>query len=148
MHSSSRAAIVAAWLTLGSSSGIAQGMVCSTEFAAGIGYDKANKRWHSTTFRASEKFVLARSQNPNAKWEVKQLGSNSPVAWCRQDFSAEELLSCSGISQEFHFNRRALRFVHAYTAGYWNEESMKQLLPNRQEGNDTPSVSVGLCTTL
>lgn len=126
----------------------AQGLICSTEFAAGLSFNKSSKKWESTTFRAESKFVVVRSESPYWNWEVRALGSKSPVAICKDDFSEREQLMCAGLGKEFYFNKGSMRFLLLYMAGFWNEESLKGAMPGHSEGDDTPSISGGFCTSL
>ena len=127
------------------SSATAQSLVCAMDSAAGIAFDRATKEWKSTTFAPKGKFLVSRSTNPNAKWEVKSLGNSNETAFCKEDFSSNGELICKGFYQDFYINRKALRFIHTYYAGYWNEESSSKLFPNRVEGSDTPLVAAGTC---
>ena len=130
------------------SSVYAQSLLCAMDSAAGIAFDKVTKEWKSTTFSPKGKFVVSKSANPNAKWEVKSLGSSNETAFCKDDFSSNGQLTCTGFFQDFYINRKSLRFIHTYYAGYWNEESASKLFPNRTEGNDTPMVAAGTCAPI
>ena len=129
-------------------SSFGQGLVCVMDLAAGLAFDKVTKEWKSTTFAPKEKFVVSKSTNPNAKWEIKALGSSNESAWCKDDYSNSGQLTCTGIFQNYYINRKSLRFIHTYYAGYWNEESASKFSPNRVEGNDTPMVAAGTCTPI
>lgn len=126
----------------------AQNLICAIESAAGISFDKAAKNWRPTTFASKEKFVVSKSTNSNARWEIKTLGSSTPTAWCKDDYTHEGQLKCGGFFQDYYINKISLRFIHTYYAGYWNEESARRLFPNRTEGDDTPMLAVGVCTPI
>lgn len=125
----------------------AQNLLCSTEFASGISFDRTTRRWAATTFRPDAKYVVVKSEHPNAKYEVRQLGSGTAVAWCKSEYSQSGLLQCDGIFQEFRFNKTGLRFLRTYTAGYWDEKDISGFDPKHQEGDSTPAMSAGTCAT-
>lgn len=125
----------------------AQGLICSAEGQAGYMFDKSTKSWRPGSGKASDKFVIRKSTNSMAVLEVGQLGSKEPVAFCEKDFEKDQL-RCRGFFQEFMFDRSEMRFIRLYYAGFWNEKSLKKLVPTRAEGDDTPSVTAGTCTAL
>jgi hypothetical protein len=126
----------------------AQSLVCSTEMAAGMSFNRTTKTWSAGTFRPEAKYVVVKSDNNAFKFEVRRFGAKTAVAWCESDFSEHGLLQCKGLFQEFSFSRADLRFLHVYSAGYWNESSINRISPTRKEGEDTPAVAVGTCASL
>ena len=126
----------------------AQDLMCSSEIAAGLVYDKFSKTWRAGTLTTDAKYLVTKSTNPNARLEVRQFGKKTAVAFCKDVFSQNGLLHCVGFWQDFYFNRTDLRFIHTYFAGYWNEKESQSFAPNRKEGDDTPGVVGGTCVSL
>ncbi len=147
MHDHCRSVFVAAVAAVSCCTAVGQGLICSAESQAGLGFDKSTKSWRPTTGVSNEKFVVRKSTNSMATLEVGQFGSSAPVAFCEKDFEQDQL-RCRGFFQEFMFDRLEMRFIRLYYAGYWNEKSLKKLAPTRSEGDDSPSVIAGTCTTL
>jgi hypothetical protein len=62
--------------------------------------------------------------------------------FCKDDFNGAGYLFCSGIGDEFRFNRGTLRFVHSFNFGcidppdsFWGKE-----------GEATPFIEIGKCS--
>lgn len=126
----------------------AQDLMCSSEIAAGLVYDKSSKTWQATTLITDAKYLVTKSTNPKASLEVRQFGDKTAVAFCKEDFSQNGHLYCAGFWQNFYFNRKDLRFIRTYFAGYWNEKDSQSFYPNYKEGDDTPAVIGGKCVSL
>ena len=126
----------------------AQDLMCSSEIAAGLVYDKFSKTWRAGTLTKDAKYLVTKSTNSNARLEVRRFGDKTAVAFCKDDFSQNGLLHCVGFWQHFYFNRADLRFIYTYFAGYWNEKESRSFAQNRKEGDDTPGVVGGTCVSL
>lgn len=125
-----------------------QGLICIQEAGGGVAFEQSTKKWRGSVLQSDAKYVVSKTENPNAALEVRQLGSTTPVAYCKAGFTEKGILRCAGFWQEFYFNRKTMRFLYVYTAGYWNEDIATEFNPERKEGTDTPGVAIGTCTSL
>lgn len=140
--------LMAICLCLSASLIAAQDLMCSSEIAAGLVYDKSSKTWRAGNLITDAKYLVTKSTNLNARLEVRQFGKKTAVAFCNDDFAQNGHLHCTGFGQNFYFNRTELRFILTYVVGYWNEKESRSFAPNRNEGDDTPGVVGGTCVAL
>lgn len=140
--------IVLAQLVAVAPSALAQSYVCAVDAATGFAYDKATRQWKSADFKPDSKYVISRTKEQSHAWQVTETGASVPTAFCEKGFTDDGELGCSGLGYEFFFNRKSMRFLKAYMIGYWNEESMRAISPKRREGDDTPALLIGRCTSL
>lgn len=122
--------------------------LCAEDMITGFSFDRGTHQWKSAEFRAQAKYIITSSTEPSRKWEVKETGSSFPIGFCEKDFDDDGKLRCKGIGKDFLFNRKSMRFLTTYTVGYWNEDSLRNIAPNRREGDDTPGMAIGRCTVL
>jgi len=123
-----------------------QSWVCVADQAAGFTFNRASKEWGSTVMKATEKFLVTRSDRPNFKWAVKAVGADAPIALCSADFSEEGYLACEGF-QLFRFNRKNLRFVSVHLHGYFSD-GVPGVKSQSPEGEVTPKMAIGKCSQL
>jgi len=110
--------------------------ICAQDMSTGFKFEHGS--WHRAFFRPSQKYLVTRSKQPNAVWEVKDVGQNSATVWCKGDFNDAGNLFCEGFA-EFWMNRNNLRFQYVYRFGY---------VDNLDHAEDTPSISIGKCSPL
>ncbi len=120
-----------------------EGYICVADMAAGFSYNDGT--WHSTSFQATDKFVVSRRTkeddantkwgNPKVRWKITELGDSTPLMSC-EDFTEKGNLYCVGLG-EFKMDGKSLRFLYAYLYGYWGGPS--------REGKDTPYIAIGKC---
>lgn len=135
---------------------------CTVEMAGGISYDGSSKRWQSTIFNPSGKFVL-RLKFEHAKMEklfsfselekvgyysisMTNAGTNSPSV-CRRyggDTTPHVQIRdgyfyCSRNLTDYKFNLRTNRFVSSYMVGYIDGED---------KNDNTPAITAGTCTKI
>lgn len=106
---------------------------CVTDVVSGIHYNEKFHEWENATYLPGERFVVTeRSEN---SYHVKRLGLN--ISWSstctpRTD-QTDDSFSCMDGAEQFHFNRKELRFTAFRYFGYWNGSK------------DSLSVSIGRC---
>jgi hypothetical protein len=133
---------------IGVSASAQNSYVCVEDLATGFSFDRSQKQWKSVDFKPNSKYLISRSRDSSRIWEIKEMGSSAPTAFCEKDFSDSGQIRCNGIGKEFLFNRKSLRFLATYTVGFWNEDALRSFVPNRNEGDDTPTLIIGRCNVL
>ncbi len=106
---------------------------CVADVVSGIHYNKNFNEWENATYLPGERFVIT-GPGENA-YQVERLGLNTSwTAKCtpRTD-QTEDSFSCMEGAEQFHFNRKELRFTAFRYFGYWNGS------------NDSLSISIGRC---
>ena len=106
---------------------------CVTDVVSGVHYNKNFNEWENATYLPGERFVISK-RGENA-YHVKRLGLN--ISWSatctpRPD-QTEDSFSCMDGAEQFHFNRKEMRFTAFRYFGYWNGS------------NDSLSISIGRC---
>ncbi len=106
---------------------------CVTDLVSGIHYNEKLNEWENATYLPGERFVITkRGEN---SYHVRRLGLN--ISWSatctRQTDQTEDSFSCMDGAEQFHFNRKELRFTAIRYFGYWNGS------------NDSVSISIGRC---
>jgi hypothetical protein len=110
--------------------------ICAQDMSTGFRFE--DRRWQAVRFHPERKYLVSRSQRPNAVWEVKNVGHNSATVWCKSDFNDDGDLFCEGFA-DFWMNRNNLRFQYVYPFGY---------VDGLDHAEDTPSISIGKCSPL
>ncbi len=136
------------FLAFAASASAQSSYLCAEDMITGFSFDRGAHQWKRAEFKAEAKYIVTRSTEPSRKWEVKETGSSFPVAICEKDFDDNGKLRCIGLGKDFLFNRKSMRFLTTYTVGYWNEDALRTIVPARSEGDDTPGMAIGRCTTL
>lgn len=129
--------------------------LCVAEMAAGLQFDKTANVWQGNTFRTENKVLVKRATAEQAsvgwRWAVWRVGNDTlPDYVCKEDFDAKGFLWCQGFG-EFRFNHTNLRFISTYTVGYVDDAlaaSTSTASRPREEGQDTPLVRGGKCSSL
>jgi hypothetical protein len=116
-----------------------EGYLCAVDQAVGFSYQSGH--WSQVVFHNEDKYVIARSSEARAVWEVKQLGERWALVRCAQDFNEADNLFCEGVA-ELRMSRKSLRFLYIYPNGYWTA------LPGEVEGENTPYMGMGKCSPL
>jgi hypothetical protein len=118
--------------------------ICLVDKASGFSFNKGTRAWNGTHFNPSDKYLVKRSQPPDA-WEVTKVGQDIAMSSCKNDFNDYGYLFCEGI-QPFRMNRKNLRFLTAYLIGYVHDGLGSTGLG--PEGSNTPSIEIGKCSPL
>lgn len=106
---------------------------CVTDLASGFHYDSELYEWENVNFLAGERFVI--TEHGKDSYRVNRLGQDTKwSATCtpRTD-QTEDSFSCMGGADQFHFNRKEMRFTAFRYFGYWNGST------------DSLSISIGRC---
>ena len=126
-----------------------KGYLCVVEYSAGLAYNKATKTWQAVTFKPAGSFLIAPAEGNDVKlgrvWTIKQLGSSAPLGHCKADFNKVGMMVCETSTGEFMLNNKNNRFISSYMSGYFNEEVGD---PKYPEGDETPSIKAGTCSSL
>lgn len=144
-------ALTAALLVAAHPASAAETFICVADYAAGLAFDKAAKKWKSAIFDPREKLLLSKATPEEAKkgavWVVKETGSTVPRFVCNEDFNEAGYIYCRGFG-DFRFNRKNLRFISTYMIGFVTDgiESPNSIFGN--EGENTPSLSAGRCSQI
>ena len=107
--------------------------LCITDLVSGFHYSEDHAAWEHAKFLSGEKFVIRKRRADS--YQVERVGNNSKwSAKCthRTDQSNDSFSCVSGTDQ-FHFNRKELRFTAFRYFGYWNGST------------DSLSISIGKC---
>ncbi|MEO8008215.1 MAG: hypothetical protein ABI728_06805 [Betaproteobacteria bacterium] len=131
----------------------AEGYTCIEDMATGFAY--RNGQWQETSFKPGAKFIIRPASEfdqdtgmsialgiPRAKWAVGRPGEYEPIAGCEFDFDDEGNLDCrASYFSKFRMNRKSLRFLHAFLAGYSHPDS-------GNEADDSPYIAIGKCSPM
>lgn len=137
----------------------AERYLCIASSSVGYSYNKAKDDWEITKFNVDVKYIVYQKKSDKyAVWRVK-LFDESHVATCKDDFSAIGKLYCSG-AYEFKMNKHNGRFISSYMHGYW-DDGLNDIIKKtnrielhpfydtvREEGENTPYLQIGKCTSL
>ena len=121
-------------LTLCSANALADASyLCITDLVSGHHYDADRDNWETATFLPGERFAI--NERHKDVYEVEKLGverSWPTICTTRAD-QTEDSFSCAIGTDQFHFNRKLLRFTSFRYFGYWNGSK------------DSLSISIGTC---
>lgn len=124
--------------------------LCVVDQTAGFEYNSQLKTWAATNFIRDRKYIISESSISGVTFQVNEIGSQSPVGYCKQGFSELEIIGCDMVIGDLKFNRLNGRFLLTYPSGYYNVGSKYD--PNLgskyypTEGVDTPYLSIGECS--
>lgn len=107
--------------------------LCITDLVSGFHHDENRDNWEHTTFLPGERFAI--NERRKDVYEVKKLGDErtwSAICTARTDLT-DDSFSCTSGTDQFHFNRKLLRFTSFRFFGYWNGST------------DSLSISIGQC---
>ena len=118
--------------------------ICVADSATGFLFQ--NGEWRSQHFRTDSKFIVRPGNDSIPErgdpWVVVRLGETYSIARC-DGFDAESgwLNSCSGWLGDLKFNRKTLKYLRTYTAGYVNADPGK-------ENDNNPLIEIGRCSAM
>ena len=106
---------------------------CVTDLVSGFHYNSEHYEWENANFLPGERFVI--TEHGKDSYHVERLGQD--ITWSatctpRTD-QTEDSFSCMEGADQFHFNRKELRFTAFRYFGYWNGST------------DSLSISIGKC---
>lgn len=124
--------------------------ICVADHSVGFSYNKSTREWGPTTFKTTEKLLIARATPDEKKrgfsWMIKELGSDFPSFGCKDDFTDRGSLSCKGFG-DFMFNQRNGRYLSTYMIGYVGDRLGPETSIG-EEGANTPAMTVGKCSAI
>jgi hypothetical protein len=106
---------------------------CIADLVSGLHHDEIRDRWEQANFLLGERFTI--NEQRKDVYEVKNFGGGgnwSVICTARADLG-DDSFSCTSGTNQFHFNRKLLRFTSIRYFGYWNGST------------DSLSVSIGQC---
>ena len=106
---------------------------CIADLVSGLHHDENRDNWKQTNFLPGERFAI--NEQRKDVYAVKSLNSGgnwSVICTARADLG-DDSFSCTSGTNQFHFNRKLLRFTSIRYFGYWNGST------------DSLSVSIGQC---
>lgn len=129
--------LLLALVSLPHGSASAANYMCASDQLVGFSFDKERKEWRQIDSKPTEKYLVIPGKESGVYWQVFKLGEDHASSWCTRD--DPNYLLCDGYAF-FRMNRSTLRFLRAYTFGFWSPP----------EGRDTPTMEIGQCheTTL
>jgi hypothetical protein len=124
----------------------AESYLCISDLVTGFSFDEQHKKWEIGRFKAEDKYIVTRSTGELSKWEVKETGQSIPNAFCAEDFTVHGGLRCNGLV-EFRMNKNNLRFVLTYLIGFWSDNIPGAPDLYFKEGENTPFLARGRCSS-
>jgi hypothetical protein len=150
-----RAVALAAYCGIAASASPVTSYLCIGELSTGFAMNAQSHKWNRVNFNPNRYVIKAPTQGPNAPsgaltspmavYEFGKTGVGEETAFCGGDFNAEGYLFCSGLGEDFNFNRQTLRFIHAFPHGYIEPSKSSFWGP---EGSVTPLLEIGSCTAI
>ena len=114
----------------------AQDYLCIPTAAAGFTYKSSSKKWEHAFFRLDDKKIILKKTEDGYQW--RDFGRRSGPT-CADGFNEYDYLHCQTYFGSVIFNRKTLRYIETYLAGYHN---------GVDNNNDTPNITIGTCTPL
>ena len=132
----------------------AEGWLCIANAVTGFKYDEPTKKWKSSYFKVGNKYLIKRpdpkylwlfEEQSGSIWVVNEFGRGLPSWFCPEEIDKIGWLTCDAWGGDFPFNKKALRFMRLYLAGYLDGGTPKY--PDTKH-SDTPYMEIGTCTPL
>lgn len=124
-----------------------ESFVCIPDLSTGFHFDRDTREWTSVQFKADERYIVSRSARRGYFWEVRETGSNMPLASCKNDFNEYGSMACEGFVL-FRMHRRNLRFLAVTQLGYWSDDLSDNADSLSREGANEPAMTIGRCARL
>jgi len=110
--------------------------LCVPTSSTGFKFDSNTKKWNSTFLSNDLKQILIKT---DSGWQWRDFGRNWGLK-CDLKFEDDGLIICPVFYGEVKFNKKTLRYIQTYTAGY--VEGIDNNKP------DTPGMTIGTCSPL
>lgn len=132
-----------------STSIFAESYLCVTEMGAGLVFNKSTKSWRGAGLADDRKFILKQGDGvlKSFAWTITEMGEKNPFMFCDKDFEKSGTLSCNGTYQ-FRMNKESGRFLLIYEIGYWTDDKNAKAGELFREGDDTPHMLGGKCSSI
>jgi hypothetical protein len=107
--------------------------LCVTDVVSGLHHDEDRDNWEHASFLPGERFAI--NERRKDVYEVERLGVQRtwPAICTARTDQTDDSFSCAIGTDQFHFNRKLLRFTSVRYFGYWNGST------------DSLSISIGTC---
>ena len=134
--------------------------LCIADQSVGFTFDEAKNQWSRAMFKTDSKYIIQPSEIEQIKWIVYSFSPKITIGYCESEFTAIGKLYCSLGSNTFLMNKNNNRFIFSKMDGYWNDginDIIKETDRNNKnplldfetiEGNRTPYMEVGSCSTI
>jgi hypothetical protein len=127
--------------------------VCVGQEATGFRMNKQTHEWNTENFRTRKYVIRSPKKGPNqtqganeSVLEVSEVGNEKSIPmYCKADFNQGGYLFCSGLGENFNFNRETLRFLHYFPFGYVDPPTGSFW---GDEGEATPFIEIGKCSAI
>lgn len=108
--------------------------LCVPLKSTGFKYDKGTKRWEQVTFKTSEKKYLLKKVKGQWEWRLfgEELGEKCGLMY------DSGWVKCIAPWITIKFNKNNLRYIESYVVGYLEGD----------DAGDTPSITIGSCTSI
>jgi hypothetical protein len=117
-------------------------LLCVADMSTGFAME--GKEWVTARFTVKDLRFVVKPVTPyeylgkEVNYEVTKMGESYPSHRCNRGDGAEQM-SCGGLGWGFTVNFRTLRYQDYYGIGY---------VDGRDNGDNTPSVTIGKCVQL
>jgi len=118
--------------------------LCIADQSIGFEYNKIAKQWGGARFEAGSKYVISKSKDPNAAFQITEGGVSSPIGLCGQGFDDAGYLVCNIVFGTFTFHKSNGRFIRSNPFGY--AEVGPDSIVKSDEETDTPYMEIGKCS--
>ena len=99
--------------------------VCNTHYSNGFQYDHQSKEWIPAQFTTKTTYYLQQNNKElpsKDTWAWRLVGSEKPIAVCKESFNSVGYISCEGIgdlsSGVFEMSNETMRIHLKVTGGY------------------------------
>ena len=110
--------------------------LCVPTSSTGFKFDSNAKKWNRSFLSNDLKQILIKT---DGGWQWRDFGREWGLV-CDKDFEKDGLLICPVFGGEVKFNKKTLRYIQTYTAGY------VEGIDNNK--SDTPGMTIGTCSPL
>jgi hypothetical protein len=121
--------------------------LCIAEASGGVGWNKTEGKWEGSGFPTGEKYIFRRAKPEDGitweprvgVWGLFELGHKNPLAYCYNEFPENQYQTCDDHLWILEISLETLRFKLYYPGNYTDPKN---------EGSDTPTVTVGTCSPI
>jgi hypothetical protein len=149
------AILLAAVMGIVSDQVFAASYLCIGEQVTGFAMNKNTHVWAARSFQPKRYVIKVPDKSSKAPsgaftsamavYEFGNTDEYQQPMLCKKDFSEAGNLFCSGLGDNFEFNRKSLRFLHSLTHGYVHTSEDSFFGP---EGDVTPFIEIGTCSII
>jgi len=108
--------------------------LCIPKSATGYSYIQVTNSWEMTSFSVgNDKYLL---KNKSKSWNWDRFGESNSFSTCKEIGSQ---ISCARLGGDVIFDKKTLRYLRTYIAGY---------VDGVNNNNNTPLIEIGTCSPL